>query len=619
MSFLLKNTIHGVLSDSLYNEIISRRSNYYFFIGNILEWADPDSPETPESTYDYEYETRNNIISVKKITVGDVSYVVPRRDWVSGSVYDQYDPNYSPTRKSSTGASSLKESEFYVLSSDFNVYKCLFNNNGAASTSSPVGVDALPFTVGDGYIWKYMYTIPLSLRNKFLTAEYMPVQKSVQNAFYSNGEIDNVTIVSTGSGYLGNAEVSLTVQGIFKGGSGNSIANLTPVFNAAGKFIDVKIINRGNNYSNANVLISDIAGTGTGFYNTAGKAILVPLLYNTQVDNILLVDPGVGYSSNIQTTVSIIGDGTGAEMTPFINRQGELEDVIITSRGQGYSYADLSIVGDGTGANASAELSYGDLDTSQSIVELSAIPGAIYNILITAGGNNYSNANVTITGDGTSFAGTVNINNVNSVSSITVTNPGQGFTHANVVITGSGTGARANAIISPFGGHGSNPIKELFADSVMVFTTINNERNHGIDINNDYRQLGIIKDIKQYGNGKAFANTLGSSCFLVTLNSVANINADDELELSGDPNKLFEVVEVVASSNQILVLSKNNFTLSTSSGLYKRLLDTTYTVSSVNQLPTINKFSGEMIYIDNRTKVSYSDQQLVTIRTVIKL
>jgi hypothetical protein len=89
--------------------------------------------------------------------------------------------------------------------------------------------------------------------------------------------------------------------------------------------------------------------------------------------------------------------------------------------------------------------------------------------------------------------------------------------------------------------------------------------------------------------------------------------------LSGDPTKLFEVVEVVSSSNQILVLSKNNYTLTTSSSFYKRSIDTTFTISTVNAVPTINKFSGDMIFIDNRTKISYSDQQLISIRTVIKL
>ena len=44
-----------------------------------------------------------------------------------------------------------------------------------------------------------------------------------------------------------------------------------------------------------------------------------------------------------------------------------------------------------------------------------------------------------------------------------------------------------------------------------------------------------------------------------------------------------------------------------------------YTVSVINKTPDINKFSGDMLYIDNRTAVSYSAQQLVTLRTVIKL
>ena len=67
------------------------------------------------------------------------------------------------------------------------------------------------------------------------------------------------------------------------------------------------------------------------------------------------------------------------------------------------------------------------------------------------------------------------------------------------------------------------------------------------------------------------------------------------------------------------MVSKNNYTITTADSLYNRGNDLTYTVSTINALPTINKFSGDMIYIDNRTKISYSDQQLVTIRTVIKL
>ena len=67
------------------------------------------------------------------------------------------------------------------------------------------------------------------------------------------------------------------------------------------------------------------------------------------------------------------------------------------------------------------------------------------------------------------------------------------------------------------------------------------------------------------------------------------------------------------------MVSKNNYAITTADSLYNRDYALTYSISSVDLLPTINKFSGDMIYIDNRTKISYSDQQLVTIRTVIKL
>lgn len=619
MPFLLKDTIHGVLADSVYNEILSRRANYYYFVGKVMEWDDQNVPDTPEATYAYEQETRNNIIGLKKIPISDVSYVVRRIDWASGEVYDQYDPDYSPTNLSDTEATSLKSSNFYVLTSNFNVYKCLYNNNGAASTVVPTNTDVVPITLEDGYIWKYMYSIPLSSRNRFLNDDYMPVQKSILQAFYSNGAVDSVVIDNAGSGYRGNAEVTLSVRGVFRGGSGNSIANLKPVLSETGEFLDVIIVDRGNNYASANVLITDNAGSGTGKYNTAGKANIVPILYNNKVDRVVINDPGMGYSANNQTVISLIGDGNGASLVPYINSAGQLEDVIITSRGEGYTYLDVEVVGDGTGANAYVELSVGDVDTNQSTVELGAIRGAIYNVKITNRGINYSNANVSIVGDGIDFAGTVNISNTNTISSVTILNPGSGYTYANVVITGSGSGATANAILAPYGGHGYDAVKELFADAVILYSTINNETNQGVSVNNDYRQIGIIKNPTQFGNEKAFANTLGSTCFLVTLDSTTNITSDIVLELSSDPTIKFEVIEVVSSTNQILVLSKNNFTITTSTNFYNRDFDTTYDVSSVNASPTINKFSGEMIFIDNRTKVSYSDQQLVTVRTVIKL
>jgi hypothetical protein len=252
-------------------------------------------------------------------------------------------------------------------------------------------------------------------------------------------------------------------------------------------------------------------------------------------------------------------------------------------------------------------------------VELSAVNGGIHAFRVSNVGNGYSYANVVVTGDGESFTGTPVIVN-NTISYITVTTPGSGFTYANVSITGNGSNANVSAIISPFGGHGSDPVRELFADTLMFTSTINNEKNQGVDIKNDYRQFGIVKDLKQYGNERAFANVIGSACFLVTVDTVSGLERDTVLTLTvGTDKRYFEVVEIVPSSSQLLLQNKNNHVITTSDSFTDPTSNLNYAVTDVTTSPTINKFSGDLLYIDNRTSVSYSEQQLVTLRTVIKL
>lgn len=709
MSFLLKQDIHNVLTKIFYDDIVNRRSNYFYYIGKIVEWNNPNVPDVPKETGSYEHETRNNIINVKKIQPQDVSYVIPRRNWISGTVYDQYDPEYSPTFKSDSGAESLKDATFYVLSAHqggyYNVYKCLFNNGGIPSTERPSGSDLTPITYADGYVWKYMYTIPLSLRNKFLTQDYIPVTKSVLNPYYSNGEISSVIVDNRGSGYLGNAEVTLSVASEFLGASGNLTANIKPIFNEVGQFIDILITEKGNNIKSANVTISDLGGTGKSFYKQANSvsitnhgagyitgaisnttvsvistgtqpnanAILAltfqsnqlssikivnggsgytpsiisnttvqitttgavqptsnataniffdttakfqPIIVNGKLEDIVILDPGINYSSNNQTYVSLIGDGTGAKLTPYVNANGEVESIIIEQRGSGYTYLDIDIIGDGANANAYADFYIGDINTLQSTVELSAINGAVYALRIIDSGNGYSQANVSLIGDGTDFVGNCIIQN-NSISRIDIINPGRNFTYANVIITGNGSNAKATAIMSPVGGHGKDAIKEFHADTIMLYSTINNDKNHGLEINNDYRQFGLIRNVEKFDSHDTFTASIGSALYLVTLSEVTGLDADTKLVLSSDSNVSFNVVTI--SNDQVLLTNNNNFSLVSEIRLANPATNQTYRIKSIDQEPTINKFSGDLISIDNRTYTSHTDQQLVTLKTVIKI
>jgi len=89
---LAKTGLKTAVVEALYNEIQSNSNSYYYFLGKTLEWTGTnDAAAAPEVTTAYESQTREEIIFLKKITSADASYIIPRYDWVSGSVYDMYD------------------------------------------------------------------------------------------------------------------------------------------------------------------------------------------------------------------------------------------------------------------------------------------------------------------------------------------------------------------------------------------------------------------------------------------------------------------------------------------------------------------------------------------------
>jgi len=48
--------------------------------------------------------------------------------------------------------------KMFVRSAAGNIYKCMWNNSGAASTVEPTGTSTSEITTGDSYVWKYMFT-----------------------------------------------------------------------------------------------------------------------------------------------------------------------------------------------------------------------------------------------------------------------------------------------------------------------------------------------------------------------------------------------------------------------------------------------------------------------------
>ena len=184
------------------------------------------APLTPADAIETEFFTFDDAIAAKKVTSSDTSFVIPRRNWTTGTVYDYYRPDYgrritggTSTQTANSGATSLFDSTFYVLSSDFNVYKVLDNNGNATSTVEPTGTSTSILTTGDGYKWKYMYTLSASQQANFLSTDFMAVEtNSTVSSAAVDGAIDIIRIKTPGSGGADGTHTNIDIRGDGSGG-----------------------------------------------------------------------------------------------------------------------------------------------------------------------------------------------------------------------------------------------------------------------------------------------------------------------------------------------------------------------------------------------------------------
>jgi len=371
----------------------------YAVIGNTVDWlAEPEPEFVVDNEQNLQYEQHRRFIGAKKIDTGSVSHVVPRYDWTAGKTYSMYrDTDID-----------MYERAYYVLTDQYNVYKCLYNNKGGGSTVKPTGFSTLPFTTSDGYTWKYMYTISLGEADKFLTTVHMPVknivtpdsspeqtrQQAVQNAAV-NGAIEIIETVNLGSGYHQVANAVVEVGGRYTlkiSGAGDGGASPIQGF-----------------YNGSSVYV--YSGTGVGQlrrivqWSGSTKTLTVNAAFTTtpNTDSRIIISP----------TVTIIGDGSNAQAYSRVN----------------------------------------------------AATGSISNVAVISVGSHYTRAKAIISANGI-----------------------------------HGAGATANAIISPVGGHGSNPVRELASDKILLNVQFNGSEglsNTGagyIPSNTEFRTITILKD-----------------------------------------------------------------------------------------------------------------------------
>lgn len=528
---------------------------YNFALARTTSWSDESTPEEPYDSQKYLNEFRNNIMFTQKVNPSDVCHLIPRKDWKSGNIYDPYDDDYSSTNPAQSGATTLADAEFYVLTSDDRVYKCIDNRDTVTrevvkSIDEPKLTTTDIFDTNDGYKWKFMFQLAEADKTKFLDAGHIPVRK-------------------------------LTTDSPQDGAT-------------TGLISAINVTNSGSDYTS------------------------VP-------------------------TVIINGDGTGASATAIMDGSGGVERIEVNTPGLGYSFAFVTLTGGGgTGVEAGVQLGDSDPDSTalQRAVEDAARPGTIERILITDGGRDYvpGDTFVKIVGDSVETANqataTVTISEgTGTITEVKMGEIGRGYTYADITFVNSAgeenslaTRASARAVISPIKGHGSNPVTELFSTTVGVVVSLDDNDNKDLILDNDFRQIGLIKNVYNFKEDAIWREASGTASYIINVTDSSPYSIDDIVftDAGTSTEGKFRVIQIVESTRegvtsgtfdiylQAIVPNIDDDSVITIEGSDSGSLSINSFVS-----PDISTHYGDIVYIENRQAITRSEDQVETIKALV--
>lgn len=276
MTAIITHDFKKQIAQDLYDDVQDSAQRYYLAIGRSEDWDSSDTAPTPSQTL---RDIRNARLSLQSLkTAEDISFVIPRNNWTSGTIYSGWDDNVA----------GHPATVYYVMTDANTVYICLRQGKNAMgsavpSTVEPSGASTKAFTTSDGYVWKFLYSITALNASKFLTANFIPVrfvsstdssspaldieQKNIQDAAVI-GQITSIAVSNGGTGYT--SAPSVTIVGDGTGASATATVS-------GGSVVKIEMDNDssalGSGYNYAEVQLSGGGYTGIA----SARSILGPV------------------------------------------------------------------------------------------------------------------------------------------------------------------------------------------------------------------------------------------------------------------------------------------------------------------------------------------------------
>jgi hypothetical protein len=312
MAAIVTNQFRILNANNFIDSIDSDMSSYYLFLslpnpttvgfGRDANW-DSNVPN-PIDNFNYLNHVKDTMLFGSRITSANVRRLIRRVNWTKGTKYEMYRHDYSIENPSPiTKSGSLYNANYYVVNQDYKVYICIdngssgINTTGNASKDEPLFTDLEPSKAGesgDGYIWKYLFSVTPDDIIKFDSTEYITVPNNWDTS--TNPQIQTIR------------------------DNGNSDINENQIKK-------VYIDNPGSNYSNITGQEVDILGDGTG-----GKVVID--VSGGKVTNTTVSSGGKDYSYGIVDLGSL---NSATSSTP-----ARLIPIIPPSKGHGYDlYTEL--------------------------------------------------------------------------------------------------------------------------------------------------------------------------------------------------------------------------------------------------------------------------------------
>ena len=314
MSAIITDQFRILNANNFVESVENTNNSYYVFIGlpnpagtstlvgygRSSDWN--SITPAPTDSFSYRAHTGDTSMFGKKVSSANIRRIIRRIDWVQGSRYEIYRDDYSIDNPSPlTQANRLYDANYYVLNSDFKVYICIDNGSSGANPLGNVSQDEPTFTdlepskagnSGDGYLWKYLFTVSPSDIIKFDSTEFITVpnswsssQDSQIRSVRENGnsdvnlnQIKHVYIENAGSGYANGFNQEVDIIGDGEGAKARvDIENNT--------ITNVTVSSGGKGYTYG---IVDLGNLNSGVSTSSGRAKLIPI-----------IPPGLGHGSDI--------------------------------------------------------------------------------------------------------------------------------------------------------------------------------------------------------------------------------------------------------------------------------------------------------------------------------